>query len=112
MPGVRPGIDDVSADLMPERQRQIVLGTHPVVEIAEIGMTDAASCDLDQDFVRTGGEITELDLNQGFAPARHHPANRFCAHARPSWIDRPPLGSGRKVASHGRILGPGARRIP
>ena len=48
---IRAGVDDVAADLVPERQRQFVLGAHAVVIIAKIGVADAAAGDFDQDFI-------------------------------------------------------------
>ena len=57
---VRPGIDDMAADLMPERQRQLMLGAHAIVVVAKIGVADAAACDFDEDFVRPGSRRLEF----------------------------------------------------
>ena len=44
---VRAGIDNMTADLVPERERQFVLGAYTIVIIAEIGVADAAASDFD-----------------------------------------------------------------
>ena len=60
---IRAGVDDVAADLVPERQRQFVLGAHAVVIIAEIGVADAAAGDFDQDFI--GGRACRYRIPSG-----------------------------------------------
>src|SRR6516225_5065630 len=49
--GVGAGINDVAADLVSERQWQLMVGAHAIVIVAEIGMADAAARDLNEDFV-------------------------------------------------------------
>src|SRR5512135_3940688 len=44
---IRAGIDDMTADLVPERERQFMLGAHTIVIIAKIGVADAAASDFD-----------------------------------------------------------------
>ena len=74
------GIDDVAADLMPERQRQFVLGAHAVVIVAKIGVADATAGDFDQHFV--GGERADVEFHRHkrLARAGHHPPNWLGAH--------------------------------
>ena len=48
---IRAGVDDMAADLMPERQRQLMLGAHTVIVVAKVGMADPAAGDFDHDFI-------------------------------------------------------------
>src|SRR6185369_9553694 len=43
---VGAGLDDMAADLVAEAERQLVLGAHAVVVVAEVGVADAATSDL------------------------------------------------------------------
>ena len=81
-PGLRAGArgDDAAGDFVAERQRQRMVGAHAVVEIAEIGVADAASGDCDDDLARAGlrGERFSAERR---VHRRHHPAvslNSLC----------------------------------
>ena len=51
--GAGAGRDDAAADLVAERQRQRMVGPHAVVEVAEVGVADAAAGDRDDDLAGT-----------------------------------------------------------
>ena len=92
--GARSGRDDVPADLVAERQRQRMVGPHAVVEVAEVGVADAAAGDRHHDFAgaRVGGEGRALERR---LDCRHQPAAGFDAHCDgpPSLRSRGPAAS-------------------
>ncbi len=57
--GARAGGDDAAADLVAERQRQRMVGAHAVVEVAEVGVADAAAGDRDHHFAGACGEASK-----------------------------------------------------
>src|SRR5512139_2186370 len=74
------GLDDVATDLMTERQRQFMLGTHTIVVVAKISVADPASGDFDHDFIRTWGTNIEFRRDKRLARGCHHPTNRLGTH--------------------------------
>ena len=66
---IRAGVDDVAADLVSERQRQLVLGADAVVIIAEIGVADPAAGDFDQDLIAGQGADFEFHRDKRLACA-------------------------------------------
>ena len=77
---VRAGFDDVTADFVAEAERQLVLGAHAVVVVAEVGVADAAAGDFDQHFVGARRADVEFHRDHRFARGGHHPTNGFDAH--------------------------------
>ncbi len=77
--GAGAGRDHVAADLVAERERQRMVGAHAVVEVAEIGVADAAAGDGDHDLARPGFgrecRALERRVRRG-----HQPAVGFDAH--------------------------------
>ena len=87
---IRAGVDDMATDLMPERERQFMLGAHAIVIIAKIGMADPAAGDFDQDFIGARGTDFEFHRDKRLACARHHPTNWFGAHGPALQLGREP----------------------
>ena len=73
---VRSGGDDAAADLVAERQRRREIGAHAVVEVAEVGVADAAAGDLDD---HVGGPRLGAERRAGERRAgrSHQPAVGF-----------------------------------
>src|SRR5579863_563622 len=72
---IRSGIDDMTADLVSEGQRQFMFGADPVVVVTEIGVANAASGNFDDHLARSGRRI-ELGADERSARARHQPSDR------------------------------------
>jgi len=83
------GVDDVATDLMPERQRQFMFGTHTIVIVAEVSVANSTPGDFDHDLIGARGIDIELHRNKRLACARHHPTNRLGAHQSALLIGRP-----------------------
>ena len=77
--GTRTCVDHTAADFVSQRQRQGVVGPNAVVEITEVGVTDAATGDVDDDFagarLRAKRRALQRRIYRG-----HQPAIRFEAH--------------------------------
>ena len=71
--GMLAGRDDASADLVAERERQRMVGPHPVVEIPEVRVAHTAPGNLDHDLAGSGLGA-EGRACQRCVDARHLPA--------------------------------------
>jgi hypothetical protein len=63
--GGSAGFDDAAADFVAEREGERMPRGDPVVEEAEIGVTDAAAGDLDDHVVVAGAFVTRLAAHWG-----------------------------------------------
>ena len=81
------GCDDPAGDLVPERERQRMVGAHTVVVVAEVGVADAATGDRDDHLAGRGLGRKRLP-DQGSARRRHQVAMAFDPHPA-SPPDRP-----------------------
>jgi hypothetical protein len=75
---IRPGINDCAADLVTECQRERMAGWDAVVKEAQVGMTDAACGNLDQDLVRLRNLVADL-VNHWLAGPFNHPRSHLHA---------------------------------
>ena len=63
---------------MAQRQRQRVVGADAIVIVAEIGVADSTTGNLDDDLVGPRRDGIERDLDQWFALPGHHPSDWCC----------------------------------
>ncbi len=88
------GERDAPAHLVAERERQRPVRAHAVVEIPEVGVTDAAAGDRDDDLARARLE-RDRRAHERRVRRGHLPAVSFDAHAcRPSRVAPSPQRSG------------------
>jgi hypothetical protein len=85
---IRPGFDDVPADLVSERERKLVLGPHPVVVVAEIGVAEPSTGDIDRDLARRDGRGIEVCAHQRRFDRGHKPT-MGCNRHRPFLLGFP-----------------------
>ena len=96
---VRAGFDDVATDLMPERQRQFMLGAHAVVVVAKIGMADPAPGDFDYDLVGSGVAISNSIGTRGLPAPVIIQRTGLALIRLPSRLVAVPVGGGHRVVA-------------